>query len=63
METGDYEKSKCARPNLAIDPVILEKAGLINECKWKVGSGTQDSPHVHEMYVVQFNVFLAEKRS
>lgn len=39
MESGAYEKC----------PVILEKTGLGNECKWHVGAGTKDMPHISEV--------------
>lgn len=49
MESCPYAKSKynlCLSES--VDPVILEKSGLKNECKWKMGGGIEGSPHVHE---------------
>ena len=49
MELGDYEKSKhYILGKFYIDPVILEKSGLINECKWAKGMGIEEMPHTSE---------------
>ena len=36
------------RTNFDIDPVVLEKSGLINECTWKQGGGLTGCPHTME---------------
>ena len=64
MELGDYEKSKhyiCAK--LHIDPVILEKSGLINECKWAKGMGIEEMPHTSENSKHQNLIFIRRKKT